>query len=208
MQEVVIILIGVALIYSLWWGYKRWFRVFHFGEGVRMNGEYILRKLEERTINYEARMALDGSGTVSLPMDIGGNVAVSVDQYAEIAMVSIKVNTYVGDREVRKSLTIMGCNVPAPNIKIDMSPLHCWGFDPHTLTRFSRDPKFSTTRYVLTPVYPNVESQLLPEDILDAAAQYLSTPVSENLVEMYWNDMHTEREWTDEEMDALEEGRL
>ncbi len=79
---------------------------------------------------------------MDVPMDIGGGVAVKVTKHAEIAVAFIHVNAMVGNREVRKTVTISGSNIPGPHITISLSPLHCWGFDPNALTNHSRDPKF------------------------------------------------------------------
>lgn len=200
-MELIFILAALIFTVTVWWVYSRWFRVFSFNEGVKENVNYILKKLDYTGISYRVKLPTDFSAMMNRPMDVGGGVAINVTQHTEMSIAYIRVYVMVGDREVRKTVFFNGSNVPAPNITISISPLHCWGFDPHALTSYSRDPKFSEARYVQTPVYPDLESQILPDEILNIAANFLIWPVPENLIDMYWDDMHTERDRSDEEYD-------
>lgn len=171
------------------WLWKRPVRQYNVRAGVLRNLDVIKSRLDSLGVSYTYRFPVDGTPDMTVDEDIGG-VLRRRRIRPEVAWGIIEVQQAVDSGTVKKAVSVGGYTYPHPRITLAITPQHCWGFDPHALTTFNRDPKISQVEYDLTDIRPNdLRSQFLPKKTINAAVRYLSWEVPQNHYEMHHEEI-------------------
>ncbi len=175
--------IAVAIAVWIW---KRPLRRYNVRAGVLKNLEAIKSGLDVEGVSYSFEVPVDGEPDMTVDEGVAGGALARRHIRPEVILGVIKVKQNVGADVADKTVTVSGLTYPAPHITLALSPRHCWGFDPHALTAFNRDPRIGQVEFRLDTIRPNdLISQSLPEKAIDIAVRYLSSEVPQNLYQMH-----------------------
>jgi hypothetical protein len=168
-------------------------RVWRFPEGLRHNLKLLTTRLDNLGCTYEVTKMIDVGRWMDGTTSSGSSGVLALSpwkRWHEAALVSVTVTqaARLDGREVviERTASLIGYNRPRARVTAALSPFHCWGFDPHALTYWERDPRVSQVEFHNYDVQPcNIPSQTLPGSIIETAARYLAEPVPVNRIAIY-----------------------
>lgn len=167
-----------------------WPKFYNVSAGVKENLDRIKKRLDDLGVEHSSEISVDGTCLYDFNEEVAPRLLSRKKKLVEVALGIIKVSSSVNGEKLEKAVSIVGRSAPRPHLALGLTPKHCWGYDPRALMAFNNDPKLGEVEYRINIRPNNIQSQMLPKEIIETAVGYLTRIESERTF-----DKHKDGDW-------------